>query len=398
MSFSVLGPALAGTQDFQATASASPCAAIPSSTDSIDSLASSYSLAGAESSASKSPTPTSKPSAGKSPTPTSKPSTGKSPTPTSKPSTGKSPTPTSKPSTGKSPTPTSKPSAGKSPSGKPSPGKSASASPSPSKSPSRSPSPSPSHKTPVLCISVQPFGGSQVRPGHTATYAIFVWSTRATSKNVTVTIRLLPAADVGSPRFTVCLSGGGATCSLGDMLAGQADELKASVKVSAKAAPGEQVELTGHATATSSASGRSSAIVTVAGRAASSTNPGTRAAGETTGPAAVTLPAPAPTPPPVPLSAVPQAGTTPTNPSRLFPTITPATPGASPSFPAVAGRPRHASGHVKAATSAATLPLDPRLIGGQLAGLAILAGAIVMTIARLSLRTQRSQDGGKKAK
>jgi len=33
------------------------------------------------------------------------------------------------------------------------------------------------------------------------------------------------------------------------------------------------------------------------------------------------------------------------------------------------------------------LPLDPRLIGGQLAGLAVLAAAITMVVARLSLRT-----------
>jgi hypothetical protein len=41
---------------------------------------------------------------------------------------------------------------------------------------------------------------------------------------------------------------------------------------------------------------------------------------------------------------------------------------------------------------AATVPLDPRLIGGQLAGLAVLAGAVVMAIARLSLRTPKQAD------
>jgi hypothetical protein len=47
------------------------------------------------------------------------------------------------------------------------------------------------------------------------------------------------------------------------------------------------------------------------------------------------------------------------------------------------------------------VPLDPRLIGGQLAGLAVLAAAITMVVARLSLRTPQSagagqagQDGG----
>ncbi len=39
----------------------------------------------------------------------------------------------------------------------------------------------------------------------------------------------------------------------------------------------------------------------------------------------------------------------------------------------------------------ATLPLDSRLIGGQLAGLAVLACAVAAAIARLSLRSPRPQ-------
>jgi hypothetical protein len=42
----------------------------------------------------------------------------------------------------------------------------------------------------------------------------------------------------------------------------------------------------------------------------------------------------------------------------------------------------------------ATLPLDTRLIGGQLAGLVVLATAIAIAIARLSLRGPRPHDGG----
>ncbi len=41
----------------------------------------------------------------------------------------------------------------------------------------------------------------------------------------------------------------------------------------------------------------------------------------------------------------------------------------------------------KAISTASSLPLDPRLVGGQLAGLAVLAAAITMVVARLSLRT-----------
>jgi hypothetical protein len=38
------------------------------------------------------------------------------------------------------------------------------------------------------------------------------------------------------------------------------------------------------------------------------------------------------------------------------------------------------------------VPLDARLIGGQLAGLAVLAGAVTIAIARLSLRTPKPQE------
>ena len=52
--------------------------------------------------------------------------------------------------------------------------------------------------------------------------------------------------------------------------------------------------------------------------------------------------------------------------------------------------------HINALATSATLPLDPRLIGGQLAGLAVLAGAIAIAIARLSLRSPKPQ-GAKSA-
>jgi hypothetical protein len=46
----------------------------------------------------------------------------------------------------------------------------------------------------------------------------------------------------------------------------------------------------------------------------------------------------------------------------------------------------------------ATLRLDTRLIGGQLAGLAVLAAAIAIAIARLSLRRPRPHGGVDAAK
>jgi hypothetical protein len=224
---------------------------------------------------------------------------------------------------------------------------------------------------------------------------------------VTAAVTLAPVAHVGSPKFTVCPSATGASCSLGTVPVGQTDELQASVKVGSRAARGEDVTLTGRATNASAASDRSSATVTVTGKndKTPAPAPSTRAIGGGTGPATTTVPPASTTLPPVTLPAVPQPGTSATDPSGLFPTVSPTSPGLSTSpsprsslsFPTVTGPSRHGGTRVRAATTAATLPLDPRLIGGQLAGLAVLAGAIAMAITRLSLRTQRPQDGTKKS-
>jgi len=41
----------------------------------------------------------------------------------------------------------------------------------------------------------------------------------------------------------------------------------------------------------------------------------------------------------------------------------------------------------------ASFPLDTRLVGGQIIGLAVLAAAVIIAVARLSLRRQRPQQG-----
>lgn len=65
--------------------------------------------------------------------------------------------------------------------------------------------------------------------------------------------------------------------------------------------------------------------------------------------------------------------------TSLFPVVTP-----SPTPQGARARKRR---FTKAISTASSLPLDSRLIGGQLAGLAVLAAAITMVVARLSLRT-----------
>jgi len=163
-------------------------------------------------------------------------------------------------------------------------------------------------------------------------------------------------------------------CHVGSLPEGQSDELKVTVRVRKAAVLGEQFTLAAAARGTGARAFSASAAAVVVSAAPSPTLP------------------PPTTLPPVTLPPVPNlGGVSATDPSGLFPTVSP-----SPSLGAgsAAGtRAGHGRVHLHAATVSATLPLSTRLIGGQLAGLAVLAGAIAMAITRLSLRTPRPQDG-----
>jgi hypothetical protein len=83
------------------------------------------------------------------------------------------------------------------------------------------------------------------------------------------------------------------------------------------------------------------------------------------------------------------------DPSGLFPTIAPIISG-SPS--ATAGSAQRALDRASARNASATFPLNTRLLAGQLAGLVVLAIAVAIGIARLSLRGPRPHDGNDAAK
>jgi hypothetical protein len=209
-------------------------------------------------------------------------------------------------------------------------------------------------------VAVQAYSTAGIRPGHKASYAIWVWSTHGTSNHVAVTIGAGRAKYVKQPSYTICPSASGRVCSLGSLPVGQADELQAVVKVGKKAALGEQVELIANAAGRRDVGFRASASVVVLAPVSPSTSP--------TAPSTI---------PPVTLPAIP--GTSPGNPSGLFPTVSPSTGTPDPSH-------SRATKHARLATAANDTPLNSRFIGGQLAGLAVLAGAITIAIARLSLR------------
>jgi hypothetical protein len=266
-----------------------------------------------------------------------------------------------------------------------------SSTPTPTPSPtSATPTPTPTHsspapkpKTPQLCVQVQSLSaGSQVQPGSFANFVVWVWSNKAQSNGVTVRVHVASATGVHSPSFAVCPQLGSATCRLGNVPTGTTDELQVAVQVGTTAAVNEQVELTADASAANAKPVASMAADVVT--TAQSTSPG----GTGTGTGQL---------PPVSLPPIPGVGdAAPGDASGLFPTVGPAPSPSSSSLGLPQVKPHKT---VRVAEAAATVPLDSRLIGGQLAGLAVLAGAVVIAITRLSLRTPKpAEDKGGEAK
>jgi hypothetical protein len=365
MSSNVFGAS--GAQRAARAASAAPaaCAKRPQAQAAV--------LAAAVSSSTSAPDPSG--SAAPNPTPTisesTVPSAGPIASPTDTASQAPPPTTTSDP-------PPSSPSSTTTPAPTPS-GSSPSPSPSPSKS---SPSPSPSPSQPQLCVQVQSLSGSShVQAGHKAGFVVWVWSSRGASSSVTVTAKVAAAKNIGAPKFTVCPRASGASCTLGTLPANQSDELEAVSAVEPAATSAEHVKLTATATGKSVLSG--SATGSLAVTAASPTG--------TAGPPAASGPEaglPETFPPLGGIPGTPSIG----NPAGLFPTVAPDPDTSSPTIGFPPAR-KQAGRSGSAETASSIVPLDSRLIGGQLAGLAVLAGAIAIAIARLSLRRPRPQDG-----
>jgi hypothetical protein len=224
-------------------------------------------------------------------------------------------------------------------------------------------------------VLVQPFSASTVHPGGTASYKIFVWSTGAESDAANVTVGIAKVADVAAPGFTVCSQPSGDVCTVGDLLTSQSDELVAAAKVGTSASAGKKITLTATVRASKATSFHAKATIRVvapsspSGSASTSANAG----GSLPGTSVSTLPDGALTSP------------ADSNPTGLFPTVSPAS-GAK-------GKARKNPTANDAAIVSSTLPLNSRLIGGQLAGLAVLAAAIAIAIVRLSLRTERHDAG-----
>jgi hypothetical protein len=226
-------------------------------------------------------------------------------------------------------------------------------------------------------VSVQPLTSkARVHPGGSATYVIWVWSTRASTKNVTVRAAARHVRGIGTARFSVCPNGTGATCALGNLPRGRADELQARVKIRKAAHPGQHVTLTAKATA----KGAVSFTRVARSRSSQSTaRPATPAAD------------PVNHHPRCPRCRRCRWRRPLARPARAaVPTVSPQPSNSSSPAAAAGQRNTHAIKQRPRGHPAAEL----RLIGGQLAGLVVLAAAITMAIARLS-PGQRPQDGRK---
>jgi hypothetical protein len=203
-----------------------------------------------------------------------------------------------------------------------------------------------------------------------------VWTTGADAKNVTVDLSTGDSKirRTSAPSFSVCPDASGTRCTLGTLPKDQADELQARISVWKIAGTGKNLTLTATARAKDAKPFKANGDVAVV--AAPTPTPSGPPPGDGGG-----LPPP-PSLPVLPPDPAPIAGSS--NPAGLFPTVTP-----SPASAAASGNAAAHNAKARATSAGSTLPLNTRLIGGQLAGLVILAAAIAIAVTRLSFRPQR---------
>jgi hypothetical protein len=247
----------------------------------------------------------------------------------------------------------------------------------PTATPSTTPTPTNTPTTPpptgTLCITVQTLNSvSAVDPNTTIGYAIWVWLTSGSGGSAKITLSAKPSSV--SPTFSVCVPSGKSKCTVSGLNAGQKVEVQA--ELAAPARPAKNVTLTATASsAQASNSATASATVDIKPKNSpnptSSPTPGTGDGGTLP---AVGLPSG---------TTIPGLGVQPSGDlGTAFPQVSPS-PGATGA--ATAQQQEHSA---QAIEVSAGLPLAVRLIGGQVIGLAVLAAAVTIAVARLSLRRQ----------
>jgi hypothetical protein len=280
-----------------------------------------------------------------------------------------------------------------------------------------------------LCVTVTA-ATSTVQPGHPAQYTITVQPTGGAVTDVTVQIAASPGS-FPAPAFSICGSGDGTqTCTLGGMRASQSTQLQAQDAVPSSASPGASVTLTAKVTgvatgATTQGSVSEIASVRVVAPAPTSPTPtkstspssskhshghshhnggsGSHSGGSGSGVGTnlgnglgdglgtgLGTGGTAPGSDLAPLTGLSGSGSG-SDPSSLFPTINPSpsasgTGGSSPGATSGGRDPYHPT------SVADVLPLNNGQVGGQLAGLIVLAAGIIIAVVRVSVRKPRTQD------
>ena len=250
--------------------------------------------------------------------------------------------------------------------------------PTPTSTATPTPTPTPTPQRGTLCLKIQTLDNvSSVEPHTTVRYAIWVWLTRGSNDTAKITLSASPSSV--SPTFTVCAPSGRSDCKVGGLNAGRPP---AEVQAKLKAPGRSQHHVTLTATATSAqASNSASASATVDIKQKSSNSGSSSSSTQNAGDGG-TIPATF-----LPTGTVPGLGIQPTGDlGSAFPQVSPS-PSASGTAATSHGR------STKTIDLSAGLPLDVRLIGGQVIGLAVLAAAVTIAVARLSLRRQPQPPG-----
>lgn len=208
------------------------------------------------------------------------------------------------------------------------------------------------------------------------------------------------AAKAVTPKFTVCPTASGLTCTVGGISKGTSDELQATVAVPKGTAAGRDAILTATAKAgNASAPPAADAAIAITAKPSATHSPSptpTPTTSSSTGtgigatlPAGILPTVPSGVDPLATIGELPDPTTSAGSPGGLFPTVSPQ-PSASPSpYSAVLPNARA----VRVTDAAATFPFSTRLVGGELVGLAVLAAALAIAIVRFSLRRPRPQHG-----
>ena len=215
-------------------------------------------------------------------------------------------------------------------------------------------------------------GQSHLRPGGTVRYAISVSARGSLAIRHARATATAGSRVVTTPKFAACpgtrkSAPKSGDCRIAALRANKTLKLVVAARIRTAAKAGSQVTVT-VAVAAPGLSQAAASVTAVVG--AGTPSPG------------ATSPSPLPSTP-VPtttLSPLPGTTVTPNNLSSLFPVVTPGPKSSS------AGTHRHPARAARFTTTAAGQPIGARLIGPQLVGLVVLAVAITMAVARLSLR------------